>query len=280
VRNWRVLTAAAAVVLAGAASVLAYSYLTQADARAQDKTAMFSVLVAKQLIPKGTTGTSAVSGGLLATEKVPRDVLPADARSDNTGLSGLVASSAIAKGQFVVKDSFVAASQVDGFSTTIKDGKEAISLSVDTTHGVAGFIQPNDSINMLLTYDHDDKLGSAGTLKTTAFLIPGLRVLAVGTTTAGTAAAPAPSNGTTATTAAPVAQEQGLLTVEATPRQAEQISQAMSLGTIMLSLNPPNFDAASFKTPQEVVQAFNLFDQPLSYLQQIEQQINNAKPNK
>ncbi len=239
---------------------------------------MVSVLVAKQQIPKGTTGASAVSGNLLQTEKVPRSVLPADARTDDTGLNGLVASSAIAKGQFIVKDSFVAASQVDGFSTTVKGGKEAISLSVDTTHGVAGFIEPNDSINVLLTFDAEDKLGSAGTLKTTAFLIPGLRVLAVGSTTAGTTA-PQPTNGTTDTTAAPAAQ-QGLITVEATPRQAEQIAHAMNLGTIMLSLNPPNFDPTNFKSPAEVVEAFNLFDQPLTFLQQVEQQINNAKPSK
>jgi pilus assembly protein CpaB len=279
VRNWRVLTAVAAVILAAGASVLAYTYLTQADARAQDKTVLVPVLVAKQQIPKGTPGKSAIDSSLLEVKKVPREVLPSDARIDDAGLSGLVASSAIAKGQFVVKDSFVAATEINGFSTTVKGGKEALSLSVDMTHGVAGFIQPNDNINVLVTMDIEDKLGAAGTLKTTAFLIPGLRVLAVGSTTAGSAAATTGTPGATTQTTQP-AQQQGLITVEATPRQAEQLAHAMNVGTIMLSLNPPNFDAASFKTPAEIVEAFNLFDQPLSVLQSIEQQINNAKPAK
>jgi pilus assembly protein CpaB len=265
--------------LAAVASVLAYSYLTQADARAQDKTELVPVLVAKQQIPKGTPGASAISSKLVALEKVPRGVLPEGALNSDTSLSGMVASAALAKGQFVVKDSFVAPTQVDGFANTVSGGKQAIALSVDMTHGVAGFIQPNDSVNAIVTIDITDKVQNAGSLKTTAFLIPGLRVLAVGSTTAGTSApAPQSSNGTTATTAAPAAQgQQGLITVEVTSRQAEQIAQAMAAGQITLTLNPPNFDPAKFQTPEEIVDAFNLFDQPLSKLQSIEQQIKAAK---
>jgi pilus assembly protein CpaB len=255
---------------------LAYTYLTQADARAQDKTEMVSALVARVDIPKGTTGKSAVDDHLVTVHQVPRNVLPEGARTNNTGLDGLVATAAITKGQFVVQDSFVAPSQVDGFSTSIKNGKEAMSLSVDMTHGVAGFIQPNDKVNVLVTLDITDKVGNAGTLKTTAFLIPGLKVLAVGTTTTSTPAANT-NNGTTATTAAPQDQQQGLITVEVTPRQAEQIAQAAAAGQITLTLNPPNFDSAGFKTPQEIVEATNLFDQQLSQLSQVQAQINAAK---
>jgi pilus assembly protein CpaB len=277
VRNWRVLTAVAAVILAAAASVLAYTYLTQADARAQDKTELVPALVARNVIPKGTPGKTAIDEDLFETKKVPREALPDSVLTSQQGLSGLVASSAIAKGQFVVRDSFVAASQVDGFSTTVKDGKQAISLSVDTTHGVAGFIQPNDSINMLLTLDIDNKAGKAGPLKTTAFLIPGLRVLAVGTTTISSAAPSAKNaDGTTADTA-PVSQQQGLLTVEANPRQAEQIAHAMNVGTIMLTLNPPDFDVKDFKTPEEIVEASNLFDQELTHLRTVEQAVTAAQ---
>jgi pilus assembly protein CpaB len=263
--------------LAAAASVLAYTYLTQADARAQGKTELVSALVARNVIPKGTPGKTAVDDGLFETKKVPREALPESVLTSEQGLTGLVASSAIAKGQFVVRDSFVAASQVDGFSTTVKDGKQAISLNVDTTHGVAGFIQPNDSINMILTLDLEDKTTKSGPVKTTAFLIPGLRVLAVGATaTNGSATTPNNTNGSTPDTT-PVASEHGLITVEATPRQALQISHAMNMGTIMLSLNPPDFDVKDFKTPQEIVEAYNLFDQPLTFLGSVQQQIAAAQ---
>ena len=49
-----------------------------------------------------------------------------------------------------------------------------------------------------------------------------------------------------------------------TPRQAEQIVQATTIGTVYLSLNPPGFNTRQFKTPEEIVEAINLFDQPLT----------------
>jgi pilus assembly protein CpaB len=256
--------------LAAAASVLAYTYLTQADARAQDKTELVPALVAKNVIPKGTPGKTAVDEGLFSTKKVPRDAVPDSVLTSDDGLSGLVASGAIAKGQFVVRDSFVAPTQVDGFSTTVKDGKQAISLSVDDTHGVAGFIQPNDSINMLVTLDMQPTGALGGPPKVTAFAIPGLRVLAVGTTTTSSNT---DSSHTTDTTAAPTTTQKGLITVEVTPRQAEQIAQSMAAGTITLTLNPPDFDAKDFKTPSEIVDAYNLFDQDLTYLHSLQGQI-------
>ena len=49
-----------------------------------------------------------------------------------------------------------------------------------------------------------------------------------------------------------------------TPRQAEQIIQGTTLGTVWLSLNPPGFNPGTFKTPTEIVDQINLFDQTLS----------------
>jgi hypothetical protein len=47
----------------------------------------------------------------------------------------------------------------------------------------------------------------------------------------------------------------------------------MNVGTISLTLNPPDFDVKDFKTPDEIVQAYNLFDQPLRYLDSLKGQI-------
>jgi pilus assembly protein CpaB len=276
VRNWRVLTAVAAVVLAAAASVLAYTYLTQADARAQDKTELVDALVARNVIPKGTPGSTVIEEQLLETKKVQRSAIPDAALTDQDGLTGLIASGSIAKGQFIVRDSFVAPSQVNGFSSTVKDGKQAVSFSVDMAHGVAGFIQPNDSINVMYTAEVKDLANETEPVKTTAFLLPGMRVLAVGSTTA-TVEQPTPAPGeeaTTATTAAPVQQDLGLITVEATARQAEQLAHAVNAGgTITLSLNPPDFEVEGFQTPQEIVEFTNLFDQDLAHLREIQAQL-------
>jgi hypothetical protein len=69
----------------------------------------------------------------------------------------------------------------------------------------------------------------------------------------------------------------GLITVEATPRQAEQLAHAMNFGgTITISLNPPDFNVKDFKTPQEIVEAYNLFDQELPLLHQVQGQLEAA----
>ena len=67
------------------------------------------------------------------------------------------------------------------------------------------------------------------------------------------------SNGGTTTTTQPQNQPSSLITLQVTPRQAEQIVQGTTLGTVWLSLNPPDFNAGKFKSPTEIVDA----DQPV-----------------
>jgi hypothetical protein len=85
-----------------------------------------------------------------------------------------------------------------------------------------------------------------------------------------------PTNGTTATqtatdgnttTTEPQAQPSSLITLQVTPRQAEQIVHGVEMGSLWLSLNPPDFNAGDFKNPSEIVDQFNLFDQQLNEAQ-------------
>ena len=78
-RNWRVLVAIAAVVLAGAAAYLSYEYAHKADTRAEKNVQQVDVLVAKGDISKGTTAAQALNSGLISTKHVPRGVLPPNA---------------------------------------------------------------------------------------------------------------------------------------------------------------------------------------------------------
>jgi hypothetical protein len=47
----------------------------------------------------------------------------------------------------------------------------------------------------------------------------------------------------------------------------------MNLGVITVTLNPPNFDVKDFQTPQEIVEATNLFDQELQHLAAVQGQL-------
>ena len=282
-KNWRVLVAVAAVVLAGAAGYLSYEYAHKADTRAAKNIQRVDVLVAKSDISKGTTAAQALNSGLISTTQVPRSILPPSAVVNATDLTDKIAVGTISKGQFIVGDSFVKPAEVGGFSSTVPVGHEAISISVDASHGVAGFVQPGDMVNVIWSGPMSDQRGgvpSATPNGMTAFLVPSVRVLAVGQTTANTAPAAASGTGSVGATTsgqaagassstANVSGNAGLITLVVTPRQAEQIAQGLSLGAFYLTLDAPGLDPSKFTPPAEIVTTWNLFDQHLSVLDEV-----------
>jgi pilus assembly protein CpaB len=279
-----VLVAIAAVVLAGAAAYLSYEYAHKADTRAEKNVQQVDVLVAKGDISKGTTAASALNSGLISTKHVPRSVMPPNAVADASALTNEVAVSTISQGQFIVNGSFVAPAQVSGFSANVPKGHQAMTISVDQSHGVAGFIQPGDMVNVLYTGPITEQQGETPGLpdpaKVSAFLVPSVRVLAVGQTTAtsaptttnssvglNTSDTPAGANNTA--TAPTTTANSGLITLDVTPRQAEQLAQGLSLGSFYLTLDAPGLDPSKFAAPAEVVETWNLFDQHLSTVDQL-----------
>jgi pilus assembly protein CpaB len=272
VRNWRIISTIAAVVFAALAGVLVWKYLTNADSRAEAKKSLVPVLVAKDKIARGTVFDAVVTEKLYEEKDIPKDsvavnqIAPA---SDDQLLNlykGKVAATDIFAGTPLVSDQFVQGSQlVSTVAGAIPKGKEAITVNLDQTHAVGGFVTPGDEVNVLV---HLPVKGEEGDqTQVTAFLIPGVKVIAVGGSTV------LPTNGTTGTqtatdgettTTEPQVQPTSLITLQVTPRQAEQIVHGVELGSLWLSLNPPGFDAGDFKNPTEIVETFNLFDQELS----------------
>ena len=276
------LVAVAAVVLAGAAAYLSYEYAHKADTRAQKSVQRVDVLVAKSDISKVTTAAQALNSGLISTKQVPRAILPPTAVVNAGDLTNKIAVGTISKGQFIVGSSFVEPAAVGGFSSTVPKGHQAITITVDQTHGVAGFIQPGDRVNVLYSGPVSKTSGgapAADATRVSAFLIPSVRVMAVGQTTANTAPASNTSVGLTtsgqaagasnqSSSSSQVAGNTGLITLDVTPRQAEQIAQGMSLGTFYLTLDAPGLDPSKFTPPPEVVETWNLFDQQLAVVDQ------------
>ena len=281
-RNWRIISTIAAVVLAAIAGVLVWKYVTDADTRAEKDKKLVTALVAKERIARGTVFDLLLADKLFDEIKIPEDSLPPNRvlpGSDQALLAiykDRVAATDIFAGTPVVADQFVQASQlVNTFAGAIAKGKQAVTVSLDQTHAVGGFLTPGDKVNVLLNFTPkfltDPQTGNArpvtSDLRTTAFLLPGLKVIAVGSTTVlpTSSAAPAASvDGSATTTTQPATQPANLITLEVTARQAEQIVHATIVGTVYLSLNPPGFDPKKFTSPEEVVEALNHFDQPLS----------------
>jgi pilus assembly protein CpaB len=277
VRNWRIISTVAAVVFAAIAGVLVWKYLTNADQRAQKDKHLVPVLVAKSQIARGTLFDQALSEQLFETKEIPNDSLPPNyikPAKDADLLAvykGKVAAATIYTGTAIVSDQWVGATQIiSTVSGAIPKGSQAITLSLDQNHAVGGFVTPGDSINVLLNFAVSGADGSGTGHKATAFMLPGLKVLAVGSSTVIPQGTGANTSGTSTggtTTTTPQNQPSSLITVQVTPRQAEQIVQGTTLGTVWLSLNPPGFDAGQFKNPTEIVDQINLFNQTLTEAQ-------------
>jgi pilus assembly protein CpaB len=218
-RNWRVLTAVAAVVLAVLAGLLAWRYLSDADERAQQDAELVPVLVAATEIPRGTAGQDALADGMLRTTSVPRESRPPDALppDQEDAISGFVASSTIGEGQFILASSFQSAGSVSGFAGSIRDGFQALAVQVDESHAAGGFVAPGDLVNIIVNR-----------ADVSEFLIEGVPVLAVGETTSASDGGDDGSDNLGG----------GVVTLEVTRDQALQLTDAVQTGTIWLTLNP------------------------------------------
>jgi pilus assembly protein CpaB len=276
VRNWRIISTIAAVVFAVVAGVLVWKYLTDADDRAEAKKDLVPVLVAKNKIARGTVFDAVVADKLFVQKDIPQDSLAPgqiEPASDDQLLNlykGKVAATDIYAGTPLVSEQFVQSSQlVSTVAGAIPKGKEAITVNLDQTHSVGGFVTPGDQVNVLVHLPVKTPEGQSSQM--TAFLIPGVKVIAVGASTVlptnGNAQAQQTADDGTTPTTQPQAQPASLITLQVTPRQAQQIVHAVETGSIWLSLNPPDFKSGDFQNPTEIVEQFNLFNQSLGEAQ-------------
>ena len=100
----------------------------------------------------------------------------------------------------------------------IEPGKRALSLRVDDVVGVAGFVQPNSRVDVLLTMQPRDDGGE----QTTKAILQNVEALAIGQTTQ--------------TNAQGQAQVVPVVTVLVTPEQAETLALASSQGRIQMAM--------------------------------------------
>jgi Flp pilus assembly protein CpaB len=146
--------------------------------------------------------------------------VPASAVTNTDDLSGKVSASTIAAKQYITDASFVAPAEGGGGTLAASIGDPtfvAVTIGFNSASAVANQIAPGDRVDMI------DKTG--------AYLMRGVKVLAIGTETAANAAG---GNGQPSATAA----SSGLITFEVTPDQALTIVKADAEGNLYLTLLP------------------------------------------
>jgi pilus assembly protein CpaB len=183
------------------------------------------VLVAKRAL---TAGTIITADALLFQpwpKELVQDAYFIEGEADMNKLLGTVVRYPITAGEPVTQGSLVAPGDRGFLAAALGAGMRAVTVPVSAMTGVAGFVFPGDRVDMVLTQDVAGDCDQC-TLKTAETVLRNLRVLATDQTTEKTT----DEKGKT------VVQEFRTVTLEVTPKIAEKVAVAQTIGTISLVL--------------------------------------------
>jgi Flp pilus assembly protein CpaB len=209
-RRGSLVMGAVAAVLAG---IVLLAYLHSYRNSVSSSGAPASVLVAKNLIPKGTPGNIIGSTDQFQVASVPKGQLQTGALTDPAALSGRVAVTDIYPGQQLTAGYFAYAAP-GTLQTQIAGVDRAISLSIDSAHGMVGQIAAGDHIDIYVGLNRVGPNGSQAIIK---LLMADITVLR-----------------------APLAGGSGIYTMRATTRQVAALAYAADNGRLWFVLRPPS----------------------------------------
>ncbi len=165
---------------------------------------------------------------------------PGDAGKEKiTGMVGAVSRAAIVPGQPITDALLVHPGDRGFLAAVLSPGARAISVPVNATTGISGFIFPGDLVDLLLTVRFNDKQGEEGSGETrhaTKTILRGVRVLAIDQMVQNTQGE------------AKVVKN---VTLEVQPKDSEKVALALEMGSLSLSLRSlalAEEDAALVKT--------------------------------
>jgi pilus assembly protein CpaB len=181
------------------------------------------VLVANRALPVGTILTQ----DAFSYRPWPKELMQQAyyVKGDNEPpLAGTVVRVAISAGQPITQGSLVKPGDRGFLAAALGPGMRAVTVPVSAQSGVAGFVFPGDRIDLVLTQTVEG-LGDGPALKTSETIVRNIRVLATDQRTDSTTEEGKTEVRTFST-----------VTLEATPRIAEKIALAQSMGQLSLSL--------------------------------------------
>lgn len=182
------------------------------------------VLVAKRALPVGTIITADAIGFQMWPQELLQDAYFIDGEANMEMLMGTVVRYPITAGEPVTQGSLVAPGDRGFLAAALGPGMRAITVPVSARTGVGGFVFPGDRIDLMLTQSVEGAEGAA--LQATETILTNLRVLATDQSTESTTT----EDGRT------VVRAFRTVTLEVTPRIAEKIAVAQTIGTLSLSL--------------------------------------------
>ena len=175
-RQGTIVVGVAAAVLA---AILLLVYLSHYRSSVKGSTEPVTVLVAKSLIPKCTTGASIAAKNLFVVTTIPKGQLKLGSISDPAVLRGSVAGADIYPRQQLTSADFTVAS-TGALAAQIKGAWRAIALpTLDAAHGLTPDIQAGDHVDV---YGQVPSVQGIGLLMANALVLASPTQPAVGST--------------------------------------------------------------------------------------------------
>jgi Flp pilus assembly protein CpaB len=144
-RQGTIVVGVAAAVLA---AILLLVYLSHYRSSVKGSTEPVTVLVAKRLIPKGTSGSSIAAQNLFVVTTIPKGQLKVGAISDPAVLQGTVTAADVYPNQQLTTGDFTTKS-VGALASQLSGRWRAISLpTLDAAHGLSPDIQAGDHVDI------------------------------------------------------------------------------------------------------------------------------------
>jgi pilus assembly protein CpaB len=198
----------------GTAAVMLKSYV---EGHATHQIKMGGLVVATTDLPLGTT----LQPQHLTVVPWPAGALPEGAIGDPRGLVGRVLLSKVMRNEAVLSSKLLSRDSGSGLAALLPENTRAVAVRVDDVVGVAGFVHPDDHVDVIVTMRPD-----RGGEMISRVVLQNLRVLAVGQDLQ--------VDEEKRNRAVPVT----VATLQVTTEESEMLALATAQGRLLLSLRP------------------------------------------
>ena len=208
------------------------------------------VLVATKALPVGTI----LDAESFRFQPWPKDLVEQayyiQGQADPAKLAGSVVRTAISAGQPMTVGSVIKPGERGFLAAALGPGMRAVTVPVSAQNSVAGFVFPGDRVDLMLTQSVSGG-GDGEPLKVSETILRNLRVLATDQRMDALGA-----------DGKPVVQTYSNVTIEVTPKIAEKIAVAQTIGSLSLTLrsiadNASDLDAAIAGSDVDMADATN-----------------------
>ena len=205
-----------AVIAAALAAILIFAFVSNYTKSSTTAAVNTPVFVSSGFIPRGTPATVIASGQLLVRTTVPSTHVVVGAISDPSELQGKVAVQDVYPGQQVTAADFAVGDV--SLASQLTGSDRAISVPVDATHGLIGFVHAGDHVDVLAS------LSSGGSASQVTTMATNIDVLS------------APSGGSGGVGSSSSGDS---IVLRVTPKQASALAYASDNGRIWIVMRPP-----------------------------------------